>query len=110
MVGKKERKEVWIDQIRTAKSMADKAIAEKPEDNGTCNFDECMIKKEKWFTYAETIEIFKECGLPANKYKNGWILVGGFHGQAERNTLWAETFKNWLEEQGFETSMYYQAD
>jgi hypothetical protein len=30
--------------------------------------------------------------------------------QVERNTRWQKTFKMWLEEQGFETSMYYQMD
>ena len=105
-----ERKEVWIDQIKTAKYMANKAIEENSSDGGTCNFDEAMLKKEKWFTYAETIQMFKECGLSARKYKNGWLLVGGIHGQAEKNTLWAKTFAYWLKEQGFETSMYYQMD
>lgn len=110
MLSKAERKEVWIDQIKTAKSMADRAIIEKPSDNGTCNFDEAMIKKEKWFTYAETIQIFNECGLSASKYTTGWLLVGGLHGQAEKNTLWAKTFSHWLADQGFETSMYYCID
>lgn len=112
MITKTERKEVWIDQIKTAKYMADEAIRENPSDNGTCNFDEAMIKKEKWFSYDETIQIFKDCGLSASKYRRraGWLLVGGFHGQAEKNTLWAKTFKTWLEEQGFTTDMYYQID
>lgn len=107
---KTERKEVWIDQIKTAKNMADEAIAENPSDDGTCNFDRAMIKKEKWFTYDETIAIFAECGVSASKYKNGWLLVGNINGQAERNTRWQKTFKMWLEKQGFETSMYYQID
>lgn len=42
--------------------------------------------------------------------KNGWLLVGNINGQAEKNTRWQKTFKMWLEEQGFETSMYYQID
>lgn len=105
-----ERKTVWMDQIKTAKRMADKAIMENSSDDGTCNFDEAMLKKEKFFTYDEIISIFNECGLSASKYRNGWLLVGGIHGQAEKNTLWAKTFAYWLEEQGFETSMYYQMD
>lgn len=109
-MNKTDRKAVWIDQIKTAKYMANKAIEENPSDDGTCNFDEAMLKKEKFFTYEEIIQMFKECGLSANKYKNGWLLVGGIHGQAEKNTLWAKTFAFWLEEQGFETAMYYQID
>lgn len=69
---KTERKEVWIDQIKTAKIMADEVIAENPSDNGTCNFDRAMIKKEKWFTYDETIAIFAKCGVSASKYKK-WL-------------------------------------
>lgn len=107
---KAERKEAWIDQIKTAKYMANEAIEKNPSDGGTCNFDEAMIKKEKWFTYAEIIAIFNECGLSASRHKAGWLLVGGLHGQAEKNTLWAKTFAFWLDEQGFETSMYYQMD
>lgn len=102
-------REIWIDQIKTAKNCADNAIIGS-EDNGTCNFDEAMIEKEKTFTYDETIQIFKDCGLSASKYKNGYLLVGGYHGQAEKNTLWAKTFSKSLGEQGFKTSMYYQCD
>lgn len=107
---KEEIKAIWKDQILTAKEMAGKAILKNPSDYGTCNFDEAMIEKEKHFTYAETIQIFKECGLSASKYKNGMLLVGGIHGQAEKNTLWAKTFSYWLGEQGFKASMYYQCD
>ena len=107
---KAERKEVWIDQIKTAVAMANEAIRENPSDDGTCNLDRAMIKKEKCFTYDETIAIFEECGVSASKYRTGWLLVGNLNGQAEKNTRWQKTFKYWLEEQGFKTSMYYQAD
>lgn len=107
---KSQRIEAWIDQIKTAKYYADKAIAENPSDNGTCNLDRAMIEKEKWFTYAETIKIFNDCGIVASKYGTGTILVGGTHGQAEKNTLWAKTFAYWLGEQGFKASMFYQID
>lgn len=109
-MNKIERKAVWIDQIKTAKRMADRAIEENPSDGGTCNFDEAMLKREKFFTYEEIISIFNECGLSASRHKAGWLLVGGIHGQAEKNTRWAKTFAFWLEEQGFETSVYYQMD
>lgn len=116
----KEMKEgirkIWIDQIRTAKRAADKAIIENPEDGGTCNFDSAMIKKEALFTYDETIAIFKECGLSAERgseygsWYRGWIVLMNLHGQANKNTRWAEAFEKSLKEQGFETSMYYQCD
>ena len=107
---KNEIREVWIDQIKTAKFMADRAIAENPSDNGTCNFDVAIIKKEKKFSYDETVQMFETCGLPARKYDKGWLRVGGIHGQAERNTLWAKTFAFWMEEQGFKASVHYQVD
>lgn len=108
-------KEIWIDQIKTAINEANKAI-ENCKDDGTCNFDMVMIKKESTFTYAETIELFKESGINADKMSEwgrgwtGWIGLPNYVGQAERNTKWAETFGNALKEQGFETSMYYQCD
>lgn len=113
---KAERKEVWIDQIKTAIAMANEAIRENPSDDGTCNFDMAMIKKEQWFTYDETIAIFKECGINAckaseySRYYKGFIALPNYVGQADKNTRWAETFEKWLKEQGFETSMYYQCD
>ena len=72
-----------------------------------------MIKKEAAFTYQETIDMFKECGLRAYKmsgFYKGRILIDGKGGQADSRTRWAEAFKNALEEQGFKTSMYYQMD
>ena len=110
---KAEIRPVWIDQIKTAICLADAAFAENPEDGGTYNFDAAMIKKEKAFTYQETIDMFKECGLNAYRmsgYFKGWIKINGKGGQANSRTRWAKTFKNALEEQGFETSMYYQMD
>lgn len=112
---KAEIRKVWIDQIKTAINEANKA-AEECKDDGTCNFDMVMIKKESTFSYAETIEIFKECGIDADKMSEwgrgwtGWIGLPNYVGQAEKNTKWAETFEKWLKESGFETSMYYQCD
>ena len=116
---KKEMKdgirEIWIDQIKTAIDMANEAI-ENCTDDGTCNFDMVMVKKEKTFTYAETITIFESCGIMASKMSewgrgySGWIGLPHYMGQAEKNTKWAETFRDWLKSAGFETSMYYQCD
>ena len=113
---KAEIRHIWIDQIKTAIYEADKAI-ENCADDGTCNFDMVMIEKESTFTYAEIIEIFKECGITGackaneySRYYNGLIALPCFHGQAERNTRWAEAFRDSLKEQGFKTSMYYQCD
>lgn len=112
---KAEIRAIWIDQIKTAISQANKAI-EYCEDDGTCNFDMAMIKKESIFTYAETIAIFKECGISASKMSewgrgySGYIGLPNYVGQAEKNTRWAETFGECLKEQGFTVSMYYQCD
>ena len=110
---KNEIKEIWIDQIKTAIYAANQAVKFNSEDNGTCNFDMCMVQRESKFTYQETIEIFKECGLPARKmggYDKGYIGIPNFEGQANRNTRWAEAFAKSLKRQGFKTSMYYQVD
>lgn len=113
MITKAERKEVWIDQIKTAIFAAGNAVKYNPEDGGTCNFDSVMIKKEKGFTYDETIAMFKECGLYAYKgsgWNKEWIIIPGNCGQANARTRWAEALKKSLKRQGFETSMYYQCD
>lgn len=115
MSKKEDIRKIWVDQIRTAMAKA-YAVAGNCEDNGTCNFDMCMIEKEKCFTYDETIAIFKECGINAcrgseySRYYSGYIALPNYFGQAERNTKWAETFRDGLKEQGFKTSMYYQCD
>ena len=114
---KAEIKKIWVDQIKTAINAANKAIAENPEDDGTCNFDMCMIEKESTFTYDETIAIFQECGIDGacraseySRYYRGLIALPNYVGQADKNTRWAETFRDSLKEQGFKTSMYYQCD
>lgn len=113
---KNEIRTIWIDQIKTAINKADKAVV-NCEDDGTCNFDMVMVRKEKTFTYDEMIEIFQSCGINGackaseySRYYTGLIALPCFHGQAERNTRWAEAFRDGLQEQGFETSMYYQCD
>lgn len=58
MITKEERKECWIDQIKTAIFSAGNAVKYNPEDGGTCNLDSAMVKEEKWFTYDETFSMF----------------------------------------------------
>lgn len=112
---KADIKHIWQDQIRTAIYYANEA-AKNADDNGSCNFDMAMIYKEKHFTYAETIEIFRVCGINAckatdySRFYTGLVALPNYVGQANRNTVWAETFAKWLKEQGFKTSMYYQCD
>ena len=108
-ITKAERKEVWIDQIKTAIGQADKSIIGVADD-GTCNFDMVVIEKERFFTYAETIELFKNLGISAYKMSAGYIGLPHFMGQANRNTTWVKSFEYWLKEQGFKTSIHYQMD
>lgn len=110
---KAERKEILVDQIKTAKYAANTAVKYNPEDGGTCNLDSAMVKREKWVTYDETIAMFKECGLYAytgSGWNKGWIIIGSPCGQGNARTRWAEAFAKSLKRQGFETSMYYQID
>ena len=110
---KAEIKKIWIDQIKTAVHEANNAVELNPNDDGTCNFDMCLVKRERRFTYQETIGMFKECGLPARKmggYNSGYVGVPHYVGQAEKNTRWAKNFAESLNRQGFQTSMYYQVD
>ena len=112
-INKSEIRPIWIDQIQDAIFFANMALVKNPEDGGTCNFDAAMVKKEKGFTYDETIAMFKECGLYACKgrgWSKGWIIIDTPYGQANARTRWAESFAKTLSFKGFETSMYYQMD
>lgn len=106
-------KAVWIDQIKTAMYAANNAVKFNSEDGGTCNFDMCLIKKEKIFSIAETQAIFAECGLQTRVMKGcdkGYIGIPHFVGQGNKNTRWVKAFKKSLERQGFVTSIFYQID
>lgn len=48
---KAEIKKIWIDQIKTAVHEANNAVELNPNDDGTCNFDMCLVKRERRFTY-----------------------------------------------------------
>lgn len=110
-ISKSERRSCWEDSICEAIYEADEADKIDSSDEGTCNFDCAMVKKEKWFTYDETIEMFKKYGCFADKAsEKGWLLVGKSIGQADRQTRWHKKFAKVLAENGFTTSMYYQMD
>jgi hypothetical protein len=109
-ITKEERKACWIDGISEAFYMANKAIEENPDDSGTCNMDYCTIKKEKYFTYAETIAMFEQFGLRARKEGTGYIAIWNFCGQADRNTRWVKTFVKYLNENGFKAYIEYRID
>ena len=102
-------KQCFIDSIKTAKYQADTA-ARNCTDNGSCNFDACLIRVKKILTVKEFIQMFADCGVNVEKYSSGWVRVSEIHGMAERNTKWHETFKSWLEGDCFECSMHYQLD
>ena len=48
MITKAERKEVWIDQIKTAIFAANNAVIYNPEDNGTCRNIGLVFRKKIW--------------------------------------------------------------
>lgn len=92
---KSERKEMLKEQILQAKRNADLA-ARASDDGGTCNFDMALVKKEPCLTYGETIALFMECGIrnpeKMSGIHGGYIGLPHCVGQANRNTVWAETF------------------
>ena len=108
-ITKSERRACFLDGALDARYSAYEAI-ENCEDNGTCNFDMCLIKKEPYFNYAEYEQIFAEAGLKVRKHSAGWLCVCEYHGQAEKNTVFHKTLARVLEENGYETSMHYQMD
>ena len=68
---KTERKEAWIDQIKTAKYMANEAIEENPSDGGTCNFDEAMIKKKNGLLMPKSSPYSTSADYPQASIKRG---------------------------------------
>lgn len=87
--------------------------AECVNDDGTCCMDSVVWNKSVSLTYAEMIQICKDCGLYAYKgdypYQKSVIICGGI-GQGEKRTTWAETMAKELKDRGYETSVYYQMD
>lgn len=108
-ITKSERRACFLDGAINARYEAYKAI-ENCKDDGTCNFDMCLVKKESAFTYDEMIAIFAEAGLKLRKYRTGWFCVNELHGMAEKNTLFHKTLAKVLKENGYEVSMHYQID
>lgn len=110
---KQERKEMWKEQILQAKRNADLA-ASVSDDGGACNFDMALVRKEPCLTYGETVALFRECGIRNPErmmgIHGGYIGLPHHAGQANRNTVWAETFARTLAENGFHTTVYYQID
>lgn len=108
-ITKAEIRACFLDGAIGARYSAYEAI-ENCEDNGTCNFDMCIFKKEPYFTYAEYVQIFAEAGLKVRKYSTGWLCVNEIHGQANRNTVFHRTLAKELAENGYKTSIHYQMD
>lgn len=108
-ITKAERYNCFLDGAYDARYQAYDAI-ENCADDGTCNFDMCIFKKERFFTYGEYVEMFAKAGLKVRKYSTGWLCVCEFHGQAERNTVFHKTLAKVLAENGYTTSMHYQMD
>ena len=106
----KDVKNILLDQIKTAINMANQSIIDNPSDNGTCNFDSCLIEKEDKLSKNDIIKLFNECGIKASVYNRDYVQIGEIKGQADKNTRWHKTLKSWLEDGGFTCSMYYQAD
>lgn len=108
-ITKAERRACFLEGAQDARYQAYEAI-ENCADDGTCNFDMCIFRKEKFFTEAEYAEIFADAGLSIRKYAKGWFCVNEFHGMAWRNTAFDRTLARVLKENGYETSMHYQID
>lgn len=84
------------------------------DDGGTCNFDSAYLRVPGMReSQAEEIEKLAGVHLSLHNYQfHGRILsiIGGRSGQGNRQTKMAETMRESLRADGFDTGMYYQMD
>ena len=83
------------------------------KDDGACNFDKCLVKKPETVTYAEFDEILNSVGTPFERMRGmyrGFYMIGALHGMGNRNTEYARRLAELLEEECFDTSVFYQID
>lgn len=99
--------------LRRAITAAELAVAENPEDGGTCNFDSPALLLPRW-NEKRVEEAAKKAGCGCFKWDccgTGYfvfpIRVGG---QGNSRTLAAETAKDSLAAEGYHASVYYQMD
>jgi hypothetical protein len=109
---KSEKVNKLIETIKRANKAA--LLIDNEEDGGTCNFDTAIIKLDRW-REEEIQQVSKETGIRIGERLSGWhkgfrFVFTEMYGQANRRTRMAEAAYKSLEKDGFEVSMYYQAD
>lgn len=99
--------------LRRAITAAELAVAENPEDGGTCNFDSPALLLPRW-NEKRVEEAAKKAGRGCFK----WDCCGAKYfvfplrvgGQGNSRTLAAETAKDSLAAEGYHANVYYQMD
>ena len=99
--------------LRRAKPAAELAVAENPEDGGTCNFDSPAIFLPRW-NAKRVEEAAKKAGCGCFKWDcygaKYFVFLLRVGGQGNSRTLAAETAKDSLAAEGYHASVYYQMD
>ncbi len=98
--------------VKAIKEGLEKARAVNVEDNGTCNFDTCILI-EKNGRLDKITEIVKQAdnNLHVSKWRSGEFHIYGYErGQANLRTEMVETFTKVLEKYGFNVGVYYAMD
>lgn len=113
MTSTNEKYQRLTDSLRRAASAAEKFAA--VEDSGTCNFDSPALDfRANGMTKARAEAAIKAAGLRCYDWRcfgvTMLVICGFQRGQAYRHTKMAEAFYEALKADGYDCTMYYQAD
>lgn len=88
-------------------------VAAVTDDNGTCNFDSCVLLLPRW-NEKETLNAIKAAGVRGFKSsflgKQCYFIVNPVSAQGNRNTVQAEKIANIMSQLGYEAYCYMQMD
>lgn len=80
------------------------------DDGGSCNFDTAVIKL-RGIRAREAEQLPVRLSKITSGYWKGWYFVfGELWGQGNRRTAMAEAMAKSLENDGYESAVYYQLD
>ena len=98
--------------VKALKEALEKAKEINKEDNGTCNFDTCVL-----YIKGARLSVIEECCKKANpqlkvsKWSPGEFHIHGYErGQAWLRTSMVEAFTDVLKGYGFDAFVYYCMD
>lgn len=89
---------------------AEEVIKDVDDNQGSSNFDKCMVMKPVTVTCKEFESILSDLDIDFEKMSGKYYKIGSSHGQGYKNTVYAKTLASSLKDEGYTTSVYYQLD